>query len=75
MPTKNNTFRTGSLLRPIGLLVLILVFVFQLMAPAANAAIFSLGGHAHHKDMSHMASDCPVHFAKSADITRNCFWV
>jgi hypothetical protein len=49
-----------------GLLLLILVFVFQLLAPSAHAASFMANGHANHQILMDAATDCPMHLAKMA---------
>lgn len=66
MTRTTEKLKIEAVLRPMGLLVLILVFVFQLMAPSANAAASALDSHAHHQVMSDMTSDCPMHLAKMA---------
>jgi len=62
----NERFGIGSVLRPLGLLLLILVFVFQLISPSAHAAASMLDSQARHQVMSGTESDCPMHMAKMA---------
>ena len=63
----NERFGIGSVLRPMGLLLLILVFVFQIVAPSAHAAASMFDSQAHHQVMSGTESDCPMHLAKMAN--------
>jgi hypothetical protein len=62
----NERFGIGSVLRPMGLLLLILVFVFQLIAPSVDAAASKFDSQASHQVMSDTESDCPMHLAKMA---------
>ena len=60
----NERFGIGSVLRPMGLLLLIMMFVFQIIAPHASAAASMTNGHAHHQEMADAAVNCPTHSAK-----------
>lgn len=64
MTWTNERFGIRSALRPMGLLLLILVFVFQLIAPHASAAASMTNGHTHHQEMADAAANCPTHSAK-----------
>ncbi len=63
MTASSEKFEIGLVLRPMGLLLLILVFVFQLVAPPASATRSVVDVHAHHQEMTNAANRCPMHSA------------
>lgn len=64
MTRTNERFGIGSFLRQMGLLLLVMIFVFQNIAPHASAAASMANGHAHHQEMTDAAVNCPTHSAK-----------
>ena len=61
----NDTFGIGSVFRPVGLLLLIAMFVFQVAASPVSAAASMADRHAQHPDMADAAVNCPTHSAQS----------
>jgi hypothetical protein len=53
-------FGIGSVLQPMGLLLLILMFVFQVAVPSGKADASMTSSHAHHQESADAASRCPM---------------
>lgn len=66
MMQMNGRFGIRSVSRPMGLLLLVSVFVFQLISPSMHAAAAMLDSQAQHKISMDTASDCPMHLANMA---------
>ncbi len=62
MKRQRNLYLSGSILRSLGLPLLILILLFQLMVSAASAS--TSYGNGHHSNVADMMSDCPVQAAK-----------
>ncbi len=62
MKRQRNLYLSGSILRSLGLPLLILILLFQLMVPAASAS--TSYGHGQHSDVADTMSYCPVQAAK-----------
>lgn len=60
MTWTTNRYGMRSLLRSGGLLLFILLFVLQVIAPAATASASMAGEHEHHQEMSDPVSKCPM---------------
>ena len=56
----NERFRIGSVFRPMGLLLLILMFVFQIAVSHVSADAAVTSSHAHHQEMADAAIRCPM---------------
>jgi hypothetical protein len=60
MKIENYRVEIWQSLQSLGFVLLMISFVFQLAAPAANAAISETNGHAHHDQMADVSSKCPM---------------
>ncbi|MFT6104028.1 MAG: hypothetical protein ACJA1E_000443 [Paracoccaceae bacterium] len=60
----NERFGIGSVVRPMGLLLLLVMFVVQVTLPSAAVAASMTYGHAHHQETDDAVSKCPMQSAK-----------
>ncbi len=64
----NERIRIGSVLQPMGLLLLILMFVFQVAVPNGNADMSMTSSNVHHQASADAAIRCPM---ASAELDAN----
>jgi|TARA_R110002126_G_scaffold281177_1_gene428875 hypothetical protein len=64
MNWKNERFGIGSVLRPVGLLLLLLMLVVQGTLPSAAGSASVTDGHAHHQERDAAVSKCPMQSVK-----------